>query len=83
MEGESIGESVGGSKYRWVSWREKVKVRQLDGESIGESAEGESIGESAERESIGESAEGESIDESAEGESIGESAGGRKYRRVS
>ena len=40
MEGESIGESVGGRKYRRVSWS------QLEGESIGESAEGENIGES-------------------------------------
>ena len=24
LEGESIGESVGGRKYRRVSWREKV-----------------------------------------------------------
>ena len=39
MEGESIGESVGGRKYRRVSIGE--------GESIGESVlEGESIGES-------------------------------------
>ena len=46
MEGESIGESAGGRKYRRVSWREKVWASQLEGESIGESAEGESIGES-------------------------------------
>ena len=31
--------------YRRVSWREKVQVSQLEGESIGESVEGESIGE--------------------------------------
>ena len=34
LDGESIGESVGGRKYRRVSWR---KVSQLEGESIGES----------------------------------------------
>ena len=38
MEVESIGESVGWRKYR---------LSQLEGESIGESAQGESIGESA------------------------------------
>ena len=37
MEGESIGESVGGRKYRRVSWREKEYASQLEGESIGES----------------------------------------------
>ena len=40
MEGESIGESVGGRKYRRVSWREKVEASQLEGESIGESVGG-------------------------------------------
>ena len=37
LEGESIGESVGGRKYRRVSWREKVLASQLEGESIGQS----------------------------------------------
>ena len=40
MEGESIGDSVGGRKYRRVSWREKVKASQLEGKSIGQSAGG-------------------------------------------
>ena len=37
MEGESIGESVGGRKP--ISWREKA-ASQLEGESIGESVGG-------------------------------------------
>ena len=36
LEGENIGESGGGRKYRRVSWREKVQVSQLEGECIGE-----------------------------------------------